>query len=150
MAKILIRAQFWAPKSFFVGFTSIKCQTLLQTSFKTKQFKQRNATYESHRSCLTKCYKDKIISQGLSIYIKPSIGNQDSKFLKACYERLQAFCLKLLSDIIKLCGRTTENVTEGIEKTKRELNQQLNYNESGEAIAALQQNIKLNKKHPEQ
>ena len=43
-----------------------------------------------------------------------------------------------MSNIIKLCGRTTQNFTEGIEKTKRELNQQLNDNESGEDMTALQ------------
>lgn len=58
--------------------------------------------------------------------------------------------LKLMSNIIKLCGRTTQNFTEGIEKTKRELNQQLNDNERGEDMAALQQNLKLNKENLEQ
>ena len=63
-------------------------------ALKLKSLKDKKARYESHRSCLTKCYKDKSIPQGLSIYIKPSFGNQDIEFLETCYERLQVFFLK--------------------------------------------------------
>ena len=41
-----------------------------------------------------------------------------------------------MSDVIKLCDKTIDNVSEGIEKTKRELNQQLNNNEKEEIISA--------------
>ena len=51
---------------------------------------------------------------------------------------------------MKFCDKTIENVSEGIEKIKRELNQQLNYNEREEIISALVKNDKLNKKHTEQ
>ena len=46
---------------------------------------------------------------------------------------------------IKFSDKTIENVSDGIEKSKREVNQQRNE----EIISALQKNEKLNKKHPE-
>ena len=46
--------------------------------------------------------------------------------------------------------KNIENISEGIEKTKRELNQQLNDNEREEIISALQKNEELNKKHQHQ
>ena len=46
--------------------------------------------------------------------------------------------------------KNIENISEGIEKTKRELNQQLNDNEREKIISALQKNEELNKKHQHQ
>ena len=47
---------------------------------------------------------------------------------------------------MKFCYKTTENVSEEIEKTKIELNQQLNDNEREEIISTLQKKDELNKK----
>ena len=55
-----------------------------------------------------------------------------------------------MSDVINFCDRTIDNVSEGIGKTKRELNQQLNDNEREQIIAALQNNDEVNKKHLQQ
>ena len=108
--------------------------------------KEKLVRYKSHRSFLTICHKEKVIPQGLSIYIEPSIGNQGSKFIETWHERLQAFSLTLISNVINFCDRTIENASELIEKTIRELNQQLNDNEREEIIAALQKNDEVNKK----
>ena len=112
--------------------------------------KEKLARYKSHRSFLTICHEEKVIPQGLSIYIEPSIGNQDIEFIETWHERLQGFSLTLMLEVINLCDRTIENISEGIAKTKRELNQQLNDNEREEIIAASQRNDEVNKKHLEQ
>ena len=55
-----------------------------------------------------------------------------------------------MSHVIKFCDKTIENVSEGVEKTKRELNQRLNDNDREEIISektSLQNNDELNKKH---
>ena len=51
---------------------------------------------------LSKCHRDKIIPHGLSVYVKPSIGNQDEAFLETWHENLQSFSLILMSQVIKL------------------------------------------------
>ena len=43
--------------------------------------------------------------QGLSIYIEPSTGNQDSKFPETWHEKLQSFSLTLMSDVTKFCEK---------------------------------------------
>ena len=55
-----------------------------------------------------------------------------------------------MQHVINVYDRTTENVSEGIEKIKRELNQQLNDNEREDIIAVLKKNDEVNKKHLEQ
>ena len=110
----------------------------------------KKAKYESHESLLTKCRKEKVILQGLSIYtdtyLHRSIWNQDNEFIETWHGRLQSFSLTLISDVMKFCDKTTENVSEEIEKTKIELNQQLNDNEREEIISTLQKKDELNKK----
>ena len=72
-------------------------------------------TSKSHKGFLTKCHKERVILQGLSIYIEPSTANQDDgKFLETWQ---------------KFCNKTIKNVSEGIDKTKIEPNWQLNNNE---------------------
>ena len=88
-------------------------------ALKLNSLNDRKARYKSHRSFLTKCRKEKVMPHGLSIYIEPSIGNQDSEFLETWNERLQAFSLTLISDVVNFRDRATENVSKGIEKTKR-------------------------------
>ena len=50
-------------------------------------------------------------------------------------------------DVIKFCDKINQNLAEGLKKTKRELNRQLNDNERKEIISELQMNDELNKKH---
>ena len=60
---------------------------------------------------------DKIIPCGLSVYVEPSIGNQDKAFLKTWHENLQSFSLTLMSQLIYFCDQTINKVNEEIEKT---------------------------------
>ena len=53
-------------------------------------------------------------------------------------------------DVIKFCDKINQNLAEGLKKTKRELNRQLNDNERKEIISELQTNDELNKKHLQQ
>ena len=65
-------------------------------ALKLNSLNDKNARYKSHRSFLTKCHKEEVIPQGLSIHIEPSVGNQDSEFLETWHERLQALSLTLM------------------------------------------------------
>ena len=66
-------------------------------ALKLNSLNDKKTRYESHKSFVTKCQKEKVILQGLSIYVEPSIGNQDSEFLETWHERLQFFSLPLMS-----------------------------------------------------
>ena len=46
-------------------------------ALKLNSLNDKKARYELHKTFLSKCYRDKIIPHGLSIYVEPSIGNQD-------------------------------------------------------------------------
>ena len=101
---------------------------------------------ESHKTFLSKCYRDKIIPHGLLIYVEPSIGNQDEAFL----ENLQSFSLTLMSQVITFRDRTINKVNEEIEKTKVELHAKLDRNEREDIISILEKNDELNRKHLQQ
>ena len=60
----------------------------------------------SHKKFLTKFHNDKTILQGLSVYVEPSIGNQDRTFLENWHEKLQSFSLTQMSEVIKFCDQT--------------------------------------------
>ena len=49
---------------------------------------------------MSKCHRDKIIPQGLRVYVDPSIGNQDEACLETWHENLQLFSLALMSQVI--------------------------------------------------
>ena len=53
------------------------------------------------------------------------IGNKDSKLLENWHERLQSFYLTLISDVKTFCDKAIANASEGVDKTTRELNQEL-------------------------
>ena len=97
---------------------------------------------------MSKCCRDKIIPHGLSIYVEPSIGNQDEAFLETWQENLQSFSLTLMSQVITFCDQTIK-VHEEIEKTKVELHAKLDRNEREEIISTLEKNDELNRKHKE-
>ena len=99
---------------------------------------------------MPKCYRDKIISHGFSIYVEPLIGNQDEAFLETWHENLQSFSLTLMSQVITFCDQTINKVNEEIEKTKVELHAKLDRNEREEIISTLEKNDELNRKHLQQ
>ena len=99
---------------------------------------------------MSKCYRDKIIPHGLSIYVEPSIGNQDEAFLETWHENLQSFSLTLMSQVITFCDQTINKVHEEIEKTKVELHAKLDRNKREEIISTLEKNDELNRKHLQQ
>ena len=107
------------------------------------------ARYESqkflNKTSQRKSYTVRIIYLRRAIY-----WELRQRIYEIWHERLQAFSLTLMLDVINFCDRTNENVSEGIEKTKRELNQKLNDNEREGIIVALQKNNEVKKKHPEQ
>ena len=67
-------------------------------ALKLNSLNDKKIRYKSHKGFLTKCHKERVILQGLSIYIEPSTANQyDGEFL----ETWQKFCNKT----IKKCFR---------------------------------------------
>ena len=99
---------------------------------------------------MPKCYPDKIIPRGLSIYVEPSIGNQDEEFLETWHEKLRSFSLTLMSQVITFCDQTINKVNEEIQKIKAELHAKLDRNKREEIISTLEQNDELNRKHLQQ
>ena len=110
-------------------------------TLKLNSLNDRKARYESHKTFLSKCYRDKIIPHGLSIYVEPSFGNQDEAFLETWHENLQSFSLILMSQIITFCDQTINKVNEEIEKTKVELRAKLDRNEREEIILHLKRTM---------
>ena len=117
---------------------------------KLNSLNDKKARYESHKAFLSKCYRDKITPHGLSIYVEPSIGNQDEVFLETWHENLQSFSLTMMSQVITFCDQTINKVNEEIEKTKVELHAKLDRNEREEIVSTLEKNDELNRKHLQQ
>ena len=99
---------------------------------------------------MPKCYRDKIIPHGLSIYVETSVGNQDEEFLETWHEKLRSFSLTLMSQVITFCDQTINKVNEEIEKIKAKLHAKLDRNKREEIISTLEQNDELNRKHLQQ
>ena len=115
-------------------------------ALKLNSLNDKKARYESYKTFLPKCYRDKIIPHGLSIYVEPSIGNQDEAFLETWHENFQSFSLTLMSQVITFCDQTINKVNEEIEKTKVELHAKLDRNEREEIISTLEKNDELIRK----
>ena len=64
-----------------------------------------------------KCHCNTIILQGLSVYVVPSVDNQDKAFLENWHENLQSFSLTLMSQVITFYDQTISKVNEEIEKS---------------------------------
>ena len=60
--------------------SDFKCKEKI--ALKVNSFTGKKARYESHKTFLSKCHRDKIIPHGLSVYVEPSIGNQGEAFLE--------------------------------------------------------------------
>ena len=119
-------------------------------ALKLNSLNDKKARYELHKTFLSKCYCDRIIPHGLSIYVELSIGNQDEAFLETWHENLQSFSLTLMLQVITFCDQTINKVNEEIEKTKVELHANFDRNEREEIISTLVKNNELNKKHLQQ
>ena len=125
-------------------------KTKEKLALKLNTLNDKKARYESHKVFLTKCHKDKIVPQGLSVYIEPSIGNQDEAFLEKWHEKLQSFSLNLMADVITFCDTTIAKVSEDIEKTNTELQSKLDQSERDEIITTLRKNDEINRKYLQQ
>ena len=107
--------------------------------------------YELHKTFLSKCHRDIIIPHRLSVYVEPSVGNQDEAFLITWHENFQWFSLTSMSQVINFCNQTISKVNEEIKKkTKAELHTNLDRNECEEIISTLQKNDELKPKHLQQ
>ena len=49
-------------------------------TFKLNYLNNKKARYESHGTFITRCQKKDIISDGLKVYLEPSIGNHSENF----------------------------------------------------------------------
>ena len=71
----------------------------------------KKANYDSHYAFITHGQKEKIIPDGLTVYLESSIGNNDEEFLNNWNERLQTFSLTLMSDVLTFCEKNNKNCT---------------------------------------
>ena len=83
-----------------------------KNTFKTKKFNGKKVRCELHKTFFSKCHRDKIISQGLSVYVELSTGNQEETFLETCHENPQSLFLTLLLQVITFCDQIIRSKTK--------------------------------------
>ena len=71
-----------------------------KVAFKSIHLNDKKARYDSHYEFITSCEKEKIIPDGLKVYLKLSIGKYSEQFLNNWHERLQSFSSTLMSDLL--------------------------------------------------
>lgn len=79
---------------------------------KNKKFNGKKVRCELHKTFFSKCHRDKIISQGLSVYVELSTGNQEETFLETCHENPQSLFLTLLLQVITFCDQIIRSKTK--------------------------------------
>ena len=67
---------------------------------KLSDLNDKKGRCESHYAFVTRLQKEKIIPDGLKVYLESSVGNHSEEFLNNCHERLQSFSLTLMSDVL--------------------------------------------------
>ena len=122
-------------KTFKANNISYNTHQKEKAAFKLNYLNDKKARHESHYEFITRCQKEKIIPDGLKVYLEPSIGNHSEQFLNNWHERLQSFSLTLMSDVLTFCEKTIETVSIEIKQTQKELNNKLE-NEEREEINA--------------
>ena len=113
-------------------------------SFKLNYLNEKKARYESHYEFITRCQKEKVIPDGLKVYLERSSGNHSERFLNNWHEKLQTFYSKLMSDVLTFCEKTIETVSLEIKETQHELNKKLENEEREEINATLRKNDEIN------
>ena len=88
---------------------------------KLERLVDKTDRYESHKSFLEQCIKDKIIPVGLQINLTPTIGNNDDQFVEKWHKRLEEFSLTLITDIIAYSESIEKSTHEKIQKEMDEL-----------------------------
>ena len=127
-----------------IATSDFRCKEKI--ALKLNNLNDKKSRYESHKTFLSKCHRDKIIPHGLSVYVEPSIGNQDEAFIETWHKYIQSFSLTLMSQVMTFCDK----VNEEIEKTKVELQAKLDRNEREEIISTLEKDEELNRKNLQQ
>ena len=74
-----------------------------------ERLRDKSDRYSSHIQFLKECRETNVIPKGLKIDIEPSIGNNDEKFCKLWFSRMEQFSKILITDII--------TYSEGVENT---------------------------------
>ena len=90
----------------FVGFTSSMDKQKEKIAFKLNCLKDKTIRYESHNEFLNRCLAEKLVTKGLRLELKPTIGNYDQEFVDTWYEKLKSFSLTLMNDIPFYCDET--------------------------------------------
>ena len=128
-----------------IGITDTRSKE--KTALKLNNLNDKKARFESHKSFLTRCYEEKIIPNGLKIYVEPSIGNHDDDFLKKWFDILETCSFQLMEHTINFSKKTITNVSEEIETTHQDLSKKLDQNEKEEILSTLKKNDDVNRKH---
>ena len=108
--------------------------------------KDKEARYVSHKTFLTRCVQNRIIPNGLSINVEPTIGIHDEEFLDNWYKKLESFSLSLIEDIVKFCDKTLESVKTEASQTETELQQNTDKNEFDLIKTTIQRNEESTKR----
>ena len=80
-----------------------------KVAFELDYLNDKKARYESHYQFITRCQREKIVPDGLKVYLEPSISNHSEEFLN-WNDRLQSFSLTVTNILReKNRNRITQN-----------------------------------------
>ena len=103
--------------------------------------------FESHKSFLENCVRDKVIPMGLQINLTPTIGNNNDEFVERWHKRLEEFSLTIMKDIVEFCEKTVEETKEAVEIAKIKVKTTSTEHEKKEIMEAIIENQKTRKQN---
>ena len=117
--------------------TSINKEKL---ALKLNHLKNKSARYESHKSFLNQCIREKLIPKGLEVYIEPTIGNHDQEFLDNWNQLFKDFSLVLMKNIVSFCDQTLTATTTEVKTTEQTLKHKMEEQEFANVEQVIPQN----------
>ena len=99
-----------------------------QKAIKFERCEDKKARFESHKAFLTKCLQEDLVPNGLSVYVEPSIGNQDDEFLKQFFEIQKECSRKLMQLTLEYCHQTVGHCEKMSKKLDDELRAEMDNN----------------------
>ena len=115
-------------------------------AIKLNRLKEKSARYTSHKEFLSQCIDNKLVPQGLSLTLEPTIGNYDQTFIDNWYSKLKDFSLNLMGDVVSFCDKTISETNNKIEQTETLLKQHLEKKEYDEIQKTITANEASTKK----
>ena len=115
-------------------------------AMKLNHLKNKSARYESHKSFLNQCIREKLIPKGLKVYMEPTIGNHDQEFLDNWNQLFKDFSLVLMKNIVSFCDQTLTATTTEVKTTEQTLKHNMEKQEFADVEQVITQNEETTKR----